>query len=224
MLWYALLDNNKTSIKFSHNKKKKQNQQLPIYKINKTIKINNTNLVTTFILPSSWNFIFLKNSCTSTYYIHLYSKVYFIKIPLTFGNNLLMFDIETRQISLQLLFVNNFTPVYLAALQNLISILLKPVFIKLKFKGKGYYIFKNYRNTITPQFGYSHRLYLYTFFLHVKFLTKTTLIVFGLNLQDLGFISKQLFQWRPLNIFTGRGVRFSKQVVYKKSGKVSSYR
>jgi len=105
-----------------------------------------------------------------------------------------MFDIETRQISLQLLFVNNFTPVYLAALQNLISILLKPVFIKLKFKGKGYYIFKNYRNTITPQFGYSHRLYLYTFFLHVKFLTKTTLIVFGLNLQDLGFISKQLFQ------------------------------
>jgi hypothetical protein len=29
---------------------------------------------------------------------------------------------------------------------------------------------------------------------------------------------------RPINIFTGRGVRFSRQIIYKKVGKVSSYR
>jgi len=29
---------------------------------------------------------------------------------------------------------------------------------------------------------------------------------------------------RPINIFTGRGVRFAKQIIYKKAGKVSSYR
>jgi hypothetical protein len=29
---------------------------------------------------------------------------------------------------------------------------------------------------------------------------------------------------RRMNIFTGRGVRFAKQIVYKKTGKVSAYR
>ena len=29
---------------------------------------------------------------------------------------------------------------------------------------------------------------------------------------------------RPVNIFTGRGVRFAIQIIYKKTGKVSSYR
>jgi len=29
---------------------------------------------------------------------------------------------------------------------------------------------------------------------------------------------------RPINIFTGRGVRFSRQIIYRKVGKVSSYR
>jgi len=100
----------------------------------------------------------------------------------------------------------------------------KPIFKKLKFKGKGYYIYKNYRNSITPQFGYSHRLYLYTYHTYVKFLNKTSLIVFGMNSENVYLVTQGIFSWRPLNIFTSRGVRFSKQVVYKKSGKVSSYR
>ena len=29
---------------------------------------------------------------------------------------------------------------------------------------------------------------------------------------------------KKLNIYTGRGIRFSKQIIYKKSGKVSSYK
>lgn len=136
----------------------------------------------------------------------------------------MFFEYTTRQLLIQSPFINNFTPLYISLVSLLFKTLFQPIFIKLKFKGKGYYIYKNYRNTITPQFGYSHRLYLYTFFLHVKFLTKTSLIVFGLNLRNVNEISNKLFLWRPLNIFTSRGVRFSKQIVYKKSGKVSSYR
>jgi len=102
--------------------------------------------------------------------------------------------------------------------------LISPFFTKIKFKGKGYYIYKNIRNTITPQFGYSHRFYLYAFYVCVKFITKTSLVVFGLNAKHLNLVSHSLVSWRPVNIFTGRGIRFSKQVIYKKSGKVSSYR
>jgi ribosomal protein L6P/L9E len=100
----------------------------------------------------------------------------------------------------------------------------KPFFKKLKFKGKGYYIYKNRRNTITPQFGYAHRLYVYSFFTSVRFLSKTSIIVFGLLKKDVSLTSLRIKRMRVINIFTGRGVRFSRQVIYRKVGKVSSYR
>ena len=96
--------------------------------------------------------------------------------------------------------------------------------MKLKFKGKGYYIFKNQRNTITPQFGFSHRIYVYSYSAVVNFLTKTKVFLFGLSKQDLLTSAYSIKAMRPINIFTGRGVRFSKQLIYKKTGKVSSYR
>jgi len=107
---------------------------------------------------------------------------------------------------------------------QLLKAFYSPLFLKIKFKGKGYYIYKNKRNTITPQFGYAHRLYLYSYFTSVKFLSKTSIIIFGYQLQDLIQIGLGVKQMRPINIFTGRGVRFSRQIIYKKVGKVSSYR
>lgn len=97
-------------------------------------------------------------------------------------------------------------------------------FLKIKFKGKGYYIYKNRRNTIAPQFGYSHRIYVYSYFNIVRFLTKTKVLIFGFSKKDILSASYNLKSKRPINIFTGRGVRFSKQIVYKKTGKVSMYR
>ena len=58
-------------------------------------------------------------------------------------------------------------------LNELVSSFSRVFFIKLKFKGKGYYLYKNARNTITPQFGYAHRIYKYNYTTAVKFLSKT---------------------------------------------------
>jgi len=113
---------------------------------------------------------------------------------------------------------------YWDSLRNLFSTLNKPLFLKLKFKGKGYYIYKNRRNTITPQFGYAHRIYIYAYFVTVKFLSKTSIFLFGFSKKDLFDIAYKIKAMRPINIFTGRGVRFSREIVYRKQGKVSSYR
>ena len=74
------------------------------------------------------------------------------------------------------------------------------------------------------KFGYSHMLYLYSFFVTVKFITKTTILMFGTNYSDLITKSYSLLNIKPINIFTGKGIRFSRQIIYKKTGKVSSYR
>lgn len=102
-------------------------------------------------------------------------------MPIFFSKSSIKFDIITNQIIITHHFINNFTLLYYKLLNSFYKILIKPIFNKIKFKGKGYYIYKNYRNTITPQFGYSHRLYLYAYHTHVKFLTKTSLLIFGLN-------------------------------------------
>tara|TARA_B100000795_G_scaffold73607_1_gene52083 strand:- start:7717 stop:7854 length:138 start_codon:yes stop_codon:yes gene_type:complete len=45
-----------------------------------------------------------------------------------------------------------------------------------------------------------------------------------MSMVDLLLVGGQIKALRPINIFTGRGVRFNKQIIYKKTGKVSSYR
>ena len=49
-------------------------------------------------------------------------------------------------------------------------------------------------------------------------------MLFGTSYQDIISVGLRIKRLRSINIFTGRGVRFNKQVVYKKTGKVSSYR
>jgi len=96
--------------------------------------------------------------------------------------------------------------------------------LKIKFKGKGYYMYKNKRNTIAPQFGFAHRVYVYAFNNTVKFLSKTKILIFGLSKIDVNQTGHNLCNVKPINIFTGRGVRFARQVIYKKTGKIGAYR
>ena len=152
------------------------------------------------------------------------SPFYKIKLPLPLHSINLTFDINTNILKLHSLYVNNYYRTFYNNLKEVLKSFYSPVFLKIKFKGKGYYLYKNKRNTITPQFGYAHRLYLYSYFISVKFLSKTSVLLFGFTNQDLKKISFGLKSMRPINIFTGRGVRFSKQIIYKKVGKVSSYR
>jgi ribosomal protein L6P/L9E len=97
-------------------------------------------------------------------------------------------------------------------------------FKKIKFKGKGYYSYKNYRNSFAMQFGYSHIVRRYFYFINAKFLAKTSIFLFGVNQLNIFKAAYLFFFVKPLNIFTSRGIRFTRQIVYKKVGKISSYR
>jgi hypothetical protein len=48
--------------------------------------------------------------------------------------------------------------------------------------------------------------------------------MFGNNYQDILNNSYSLYRIKKINIFTGKGIRFSRQIIYRKTGKVSSYR
>lgn len=181
-------------------------------------------VATVFYVPGNWEMLFLEKNQAAVSMVKLFSPVYYFQ--LVTPSNITRFGIDNNTSTLY------FTSYYVSApyttfwntLVNVFDALTHPFFKKLKFKGKGYYIYKNFRNTITPQFGYAHRLYVYAFYASVRFLSKTSIIVFGFVKQDVSRISLEIKSMRKINIFTGRGVRFSRQVIYKKVGKVSSYR
>jgi len=213
----------------------KKNYKLKILRLNKQKRRLNINLrdINTlkfsssfFSLLPNWNYSLIvpKNNQDHFKIIYFYTSSYFFNLPLPVKFIDLKFDKGSHSFLFTARLSSNFLKPYLNLVRLLFHVFYKPLFIKLKFKGKGYYIFKNQRNTITPQFGFSHRIYVYSFSVVVNFLTKTKVFLFGLSKRDLLTSAYSIKAMRPINIFTGRGVRFSKQLVYKKTGKVSSYR
>lgn len=175
-------------------------------------------------LPT-WSLIILKHHAPLTRYtLYFYNPTYFFVFNAPSAVLWFKPNSHTNTLFFSQMFFNSNYNHYLSSLTSLFSSLSSIFFTKMKFKGKGYYIYKNFRNTITPQFGYSHRIYVYGFHIKVKFLSKTSVLLFGLSKKDVLSVGYGFKSKKTINIFTGRGVRFAKQIIYRKTGKVSSYR
>ena len=178
----------------------------------------------TFNLPLNWEYVFLHISNKNRHSIFIYNSTYFFYLVIPTILKFVYIDINTRVLVINTFFINSNFNLFYEIVTSIFKSLNRPFILKLKFKGKGYYIYKNARKTITPQFGHSHRFYLYSYFISVTFLSKTQVLLFGLVKNDLSIIGHSIRSMRSINIFTGRGVRFSRQIIYRKTGKVSSYR
>lgn len=223
MKWYGSYNNFKKSLIINQKKLIKQKSLKYRFLGNNSLNLNFYKL--NFYLPSNWNFLLIKKNNNKNFlYFYLYSVEYFFILPVVSKFLNIKYDNQVNSLIFQFFFKNNFYGLFWNLFKNIFYSFSKFFFKKLKFKGKGYYIYKNNRNTIALQFGYSHLLYLYSFFVTVKFLTKTTILMFGINNKDLTFSSNFLYRIKKINIFTGKGIRFARQIIYRKTGKVSSYR
>ena len=222
MQWYGL--KRKSFFKNFNNKKSNFKLRLKKSSFVKNPRIGYKLFSNFLYLPSFWNFIILKKKNKIFHYLYLYSDNYFFILIFLSKFLLMKYDFQVNCLIFNFFYKNNFYSLFWNYFKLIFYSFSKIFFCKLKFKGKGYYIYKNNRNTLALQFGYSHLLYLYSFFLNIKFLTKTTILLFGINFNDIFFLSNSFYKIKPINIFTGKGIRFSRQIIYKKTGKVSSYR
>ena len=209
-------------------KRRKYRHNLKIRKIAFTYPSTLTLAVypTQLYIPSEWTLTFLqsKGNLLRPKLLYLTNSLYYFKTPIPFNLASVYFSCSARTFLMHNLHLTGFHTYYLKVLQTLLLTFSKLYYVKLKIRGKGYYLYKTTRNTITHQLGHSHRVYIYAPYVAVKFLSKTTIFVFGTSKLDIFAIGRRIRKSKSLNIFTGRGVRFSRQVVYKKTGKVSSYR
>lgn len=218
-------------------KKKRNAFKLKFSKINKNQYSNLSQKVLTFHIPSFWKFIYYTFAPLSSFSyennsfnknpptgVFLYSNTYFFFIILPNYATLRLINREARTVSLYVFYHNQFYGLFCTFFKLFFFKFTQIFFKKIKFKGKGYYAYKNYRNTFALQFGYSHIVRVHFYYLKAKFLAKTSILLFGINMGAIHRASYNFFFIRPINIFTSRGIRFSKQVIYKKVGKISSYR
>lgn len=190
------------------------------------LRINMNYQGMTFYVPSNWPAVLLKSTNNLTPYVVVYahSPVYYFKFPIPTQHLGMNYDPQTQSVFFNRYMSNSYFLTYMNLFYILLFSFFRVFFNKLKIIGKGYYIYKNFRNTVTPTFGYAHRMYFYSFFVSVKFLSKKSVFIFGLSPKDIYLKSYEIRNSKSINVYTGRGVRFNRQIVYKKEGYVSAYR
>lgn len=205
--------------------KKNINKKKKFYKFYFKPRFNLNYFKINFYFPKNWNIIlFSLNKDKNISICNIYSSTYYFYLFYSSTFLFLNYDFNLNSLGFNFFYKNNYFNLYWNFFKLVFYSFNKLFFKKLKFKGKGYYMYKNIRNTVAMQFGYSHKTYLYSFFLKIKFLTKTSILVFGINPINVSIFSYKFKNLKPINIFTNKGIRFSKQIIYKKVGKISSYR
>lgn len=93
--------------------------------------------------------------------------------------------------------------------------------LKIRFSGKGYKLVK-YAERVALYLNTSHTQWLFLFKSMVFKIQKQKYLIVNLNKKELSNISQNLVNARPLSIYTKRGLRASRQDVFKKIGKRSA--
>jgi ribosomal protein L6P/L9E len=96
-------------------------------------------------------------------------------------------------------------------------------FKKIKFTGKGYRIKKSFKKSFKFFFGYSHNVYIVYGGLVIKKISKYKILLLSNNKKKINKINKIIINIKKINIYTKRGLRGMQQLIFKRSGKKSTY-
>lgn len=97
-------------------------------------------------------------------------------------------------------------------------------FKKIKFKGKGFRIkfFKKIK-IIKFFFGKSHKTFIFLKNINKKKINKYKFYIIGINKQKILKIVEKILKIKKINIYTLRGLRKNRQIIFKRKGKKGTY-
>lgn len=158
------------------------------------------------------------------YMMYSYSSVYYINLSYLFNSQKLWFDAQTKTIMSLDWYFSETKGWMWKILKKYLKQFFVLTFAKIKYKGKGYKLYLKNKNRLHLQFGFSHKVYAYTYTSVFFFLMKGKLIFFNYCRSELYKFLYKFIRLKYINIFTIRGLRLSRQFIFKKTGKVSAYR
>jgi len=108
-----------------------------------------------------------------------HSRHYFLLAPLPIFFTNPAFNAGIGTVSAHTSHYLNFFKLYKLH-QSLVQALFETFILRrIKFRGKGYYIYRNKRNTVAFKFGFAHRVYCFGFRFTLKTMSKTCILLFG---------------------------------------------
>lgn len=155
--------------------------------------------------------------------IFLFNEKLFIKLFLP-DNTQYFYIIGVSTLVIKYNFIKNNVKLIQSSFNDLIFSINFLWHVKIKFNGKGFKV-KRFKPKQSMKF-YFYRSHLTVFvFKNVKLIKrhKYKFLVFKSNKKLLKKMTKLLISIRPINIYTKRGLRASREVIFKRTGKKSSY-
>ena len=173
-------------------------------------------------LPPNINVTMLEKKTSTTLYI--YNKTCFYKISTSEGTQQIFLDKETNTISFLTFKKNPYTKLYTNLLHNFLFSLNYYFFTKIKFTGKGYRMaFRRKKKIIHFYFGHSHNTIILFRTVLLKKPHKYKFLIFTNSKKKIALLNKMILNIKPINIFTKRGLRNSRQIIFKRTGKKAGY-
>jgi hypothetical protein len=152
------------------------------------------------------------------------SDVYYIQISYLYNAGKVFFEKQTKTFCTGLRHWNTSRNFFLSSLKKVWRQFYIVSFVKTRYSGKGYKVYLKKLNRIFLQFGLSHKAYVNSNQSFFTFYSKSKLFFLGYNKKTLYDFIYRFIRLRYLNIFTLRGLRLSRQKMFKKVGKISAYR
>ena len=98
------------------------------------------------------------------------------------------------------------------------------IFKKIKFKGKGFRIKSFKKIKLTKfYFGRSHKTFVFLKKIKKIRINKYKFMLLSINKKKITNLSKKITLIKKINIYTLRGLRLSKQTIFKRKGKKGTY-
>lgn len=178
-------------------------------------------MIIRIFLPANNYLTVINKKDTNVFYI--YNSFYFYKLAFIETVNETAIDPETNSICVQLPAINEYHR-YLDKLTKLLFSWNFYFFKKIKFTGKGYRItFRKRRKTIIFYFGHSHDTIILFRSVLIKKPHKYKFVVFKNSLKKINRLVSMIVNIKPMNFYTKRGLRSSRQIIFKRKGKKNAY-
>lgn len=161
-------------------------------------------------LPNNINFIILTNK-----YIYLYNIKNFLLLNLQNYNIFFNLSLNIIKLKKQLIYNQKINKNFL---NNFLFIWENFFFSKIYFIGKGFKL-KKFKTSLYFNFNTSHINFILLKKLIIKKIQKKKLLIFSKNLNYLKQINKTIINIKKINPYTKRGLRKTKQIIYKKKNK-----
>ena len=177
----------------------------------------------TINIPPQLEIIIVKKK-TNFLNIFIYNNTYILKLIINIENEFWDFDKETNSLNISRNLFNKNNIANTKTLEKFLKSWDIYFFYKIKFKGKGYRIrFYKKSKIMRFYFGRSH-ITVYKFKkIKIKKSGKYKFILKSLNPFNLKNTALNVIKVKPINRYTLRGLRISRQLVFKRKGKKGSY-